>query len=232
MELRREYSRKDRYWQVFYPTYDMFKSQYDGCVNRLINILTGSQPTRPQNGISFPEEVPLREPDEETKKRVKQRDGKRCLCCGCTSPLQVDHIIPWYLGGTNDEDNLQTLCKYCNQDKGILRIDFRKQKSPLKDAPAGMTDGWIPSEDNIRDTTQWEFFLRSAFNIFYRCVAVDTVEIGQRSDKFHQWRVTLHPGNNPNWLKPYLAKFIERVRRTREEAGLMPAPREIIVSCS
>lgn len=35
-ELQIEYYRDDRYWNVIYPSYGHFKSQYDGCVNRIL----------------------------------------------------------------------------------------------------------------------------------------------------------------------------------------------------
>jgi len=31
--------------------------------------------------------------------------------------LEIDHIIPVCLGGTNDENNLQTLCRECHIEK-------------------------------------------------------------------------------------------------------------------
>ena len=64
-----------------------------------------------------PEAIPVVEPPEELKERVKSRDGFRCLCCGYGKQrrlLQVDHISPSYYGGNNHFDNLQTLCKICN----------------------------------------------------------------------------------------------------------------------
>lgn len=40
-----------------------------------------------------------------------QRDGYACQCCGIVrKDNQVDHRIPLEQGGTNDLDNLQTLC--------------------------------------------------------------------------------------------------------------------------
>lgn len=50
--------------------------------------------------------------------RVFRRDGWRCQRCGTAANLCVDHIHPERLGGTNDFDNLQTLCRPCNSKKG------------------------------------------------------------------------------------------------------------------
>lgn len=49
---------------------------------------------------------------------VYERDEYACARCGSRKMLQVDHIHPVELGGTNDPDNLQTLCKSCNSAKG------------------------------------------------------------------------------------------------------------------
>ena len=49
------------------------------------------------------------------------RDGYRCKECGASvedgATLEIDHIVPVAKGGTNDIDNLQTLCKECNRAK-------------------------------------------------------------------------------------------------------------------
>ena len=55
--------------------------------------------------------------------RILDRDDYRCLACGRNPEsdgvvLHVDHIKPRSKGGTDDDDNLQTLCAECNLGKG------------------------------------------------------------------------------------------------------------------
>lgn len=49
---------------------------------------------------------------------VFKRDGYRCVACGSDEDLTVDHIFPWSKGGSDELDNLQTLCGTCNSSKG------------------------------------------------------------------------------------------------------------------
>ena len=58
---------------------------------------------------------------EAVRFQVISRDGHKCLSCGLTqhdgAVLEVDHIIPVSLGGSDALDNLQTLCDRCNRGK-------------------------------------------------------------------------------------------------------------------
>lgn len=58
-------------------------------------------------------------------------EGLPCSTCGCDdkSVLQVDHIKPRFLGGTNERVNLQVLCVLCHRSK--TRCDVRGYAGPL-----------------------------------------------------------------------------------------------------
>ncbi|MFF9003630.1 HNH endonuclease [Streptomyces achromogenes] len=63
-------------------------------------------PQRQRTGIS-----------EALRQFVYERDGYRCVRCGTTEDLTLDHVHPWVLGGKNSADNLRTLCRPCNSSK-------------------------------------------------------------------------------------------------------------------
>lgn len=60
---------------------------------------------------------------------VLQRDNFRCQLCGRSAPngavLEVDHRTARALGGTDDLDNLWTLCWECNRGKSDKRYEYR-----------------------------------------------------------------------------------------------------------
>lgn len=62
------------------------------------------------------------------KEKVFTRDQNICLKCWTTENLSIDHIVPRIKGGNNDENNLQTLCRECNVEKGIDIIDYRRSE--------------------------------------------------------------------------------------------------------
>src|SRR5262249_43867180 len=57
-----------------------------------------------------------------TRDRVTLRDSHRCtyvspdgLRCTATSGVEVDHVVPFARGGSNEESNLRLLCRAHNQ---------------------------------------------------------------------------------------------------------------------
>ena len=45
---------------------------------------------------------------------VLDRDGWRCRACGAASRLEVDHIVPLWEGGLEEDGNLRALCRSCH----------------------------------------------------------------------------------------------------------------------
>lgn len=62
-----------------------------------------------------------------TRRRIKK---EKCKWCNSKESLELDHIIPIFANGSNDDSNCQVLCKKCNLKKRDL--DFRKFSKLLK----------------------------------------------------------------------------------------------------
>lgn len=68
--------------------------------------------------------------NSQLKRSIWKRDGYICQNFLCSTKVTdttatVDHIKPIWKGGTDKRDNLQTLCRKCNLDKG-------KRESPIR----------------------------------------------------------------------------------------------------
>jgi hypothetical protein len=53
------------------------------------------------------------------KKIIFARDENRCVRCGATSDLTIDHIFPKSIGGTHAVTNLRLLCRACNSARPV-----------------------------------------------------------------------------------------------------------------
>ncbi len=70
------------------------------------------------------------------KSKILEKTGGVCATCG--RPLEygkvtIEHYIPKYHGGTDDERNLLPLCKNCNKSKGS-RIVMAEEHYPYLQA--------------------------------------------------------------------------------------------------
>jgi len=58
---------------------------------------------------------------DKQRKRILARDGGLCQPCRClslvTAATAVDHVVPKAEGGTDDDANLQSICKPCHDAK-------------------------------------------------------------------------------------------------------------------
>ena len=94
-------------------------------LNDLLELMETGKVTREQL-----QTTPQKKPRKQRKRKVLtksirhevfKRDGFRCVECGATNKettLHIDHIIPLAQGGSDEFDNLQTLCEECNLAKG------------------------------------------------------------------------------------------------------------------
>ncbi|WP_136314433.1 HNH endonuclease [Actinomyces procaprae] len=85
------------------------------------------------------------------KRRARAAGLTRCPRCGVEldwavgltpRSAEVDHIVPWAQGGTDELENLQILCRSCNLRKGDGKVRSRKRRRRL------------PSPVRVRDTAE------------------------------------------------------------------------------
>ncbi len=198
---------KDLYWKIIYYSYELF--------------------------IAKPISAPNSEPSDQTKKQVKKRDGFSCLCCGENNRrlLEVDWINPKNYGGNYILNNLQTLCRTCNQIKGTREIDFSKHQTSLTTPLPNFPELELSflTLTQARDKRQWEKILRRSINFFYLCAAVKSIKIGNEWEYWYDWEVFLFTNNNPSWLIPHLKKSVREIRQVRSNKGLT-GPKEIMIT--
>lgn len=63
---------------------------------------------------------------QEKRLAIYLRDGCACAWCGAKvedgTQLTLDHLVPHCKGGSNDETNLVTACKHCNDSRGARGV--------------------------------------------------------------------------------------------------------------
>jgi hypothetical protein len=62
------------------------------------------------------------------RRTVFVRDGRRCVMCGETGELVLDHVIPWSMGGSDEPRNLRVLCWWCNSSRGNRGVAWDDQQ--------------------------------------------------------------------------------------------------------
>ena len=219
--LLAEYENPERYWKTLYPHYINFKTQYDGCVNRF-----DSPPESDSAPIVMAIPPALIEPIDEVKRQILSRDGHKCLCCGATKgapkkcSLQVDHIRSRYMGGNHAIENLQTLCKECNRQKGTEFANFREHRHESRqEPPTSFPLLRVEANDEVGDADFWTRTLRRAINLYYGASAIESIKIGKKGQTFYDWSIRLLGENDARWMEPHLPRIVEEIRRIRSQAG-------------
>ncbi len=129
-------------------------------------------------------------PHTERRERVLARDNNKCLCCGKTSNLQIDHIIAFKnQEPTDDNPELyQTLCSTCNKEKNANEFNFRitvYQKSKIK-----VRDVKLSSQSELKYP---EIYLNRLINCYFGTNAVQKSFTKAVNNGNSIWRVRLIP---------------------------------------
>ena len=122
----------------------------------------------------------------EVREYLLEKGGRTCAYCQAKEvPLEIDHIRPKSLGGSDRVSNLTLACRPCNQKKGnrpvetflakkpdLLSKILARAKSPLRDAAAVNSTRWalflelkatgLPVETGSGGRTKWN---RTRFGI-------------------------------------------------------------------
>ncbi len=86
------------------------------------------------------------------KYRILEKTGGVCAVCG--RPLEyekvtIEHYIPKYHGGTDDERNLLPLCKNCNKSKGSRIVRAEEHYPFLQAVYFGEADKYRTEWENV-----------------------------------------------------------------------------------
>lgn len=92
------------------------------------------------------------------RNRIYRRDNNKCVYCGSTKDLTLDHIIPKSKGGPNNWMNLVTSCFKCNSKKGDRTPEEARMQMSHKPYAPNLID------QNIVMTKEWEEFQKSFIN--------------------------------------------------------------------
>ena len=94
-----------------------------GALEQFVLYANATDTVPPDSGAITADSRKSRDPSLRTRFRVLKRDNFTCRACGASPALHsglelhVDHIVPWSVGGSTVDENLQTLCSPCNLGK-------------------------------------------------------------------------------------------------------------------
>lgn len=96
---------------------------------------------------------------QERNNQIKTRDRYQCQnkrCSLITTELQVDHKVPLSSGGTDDWDNLQSLCEVCHSVKSRIESHGRRLPNP-SDFPLTYEEAKLEmvKNDDGEDDGEW-----------------------------------------------------------------------------
>ncbi len=206
--LKHEFSKPGNLWKTFYKSFPRFKTAVDAEIN---NILQGSS-----KDVTLPRVLIIRSTRELTeaeKRQIKARDKNTCLCCGVwgkVTKLQIDHILPFNLGGETTLENSQTLCRTCNNAKGgDQEIDFRITSTPLSQPKRlKLFEYTYDSSKSLKRIVNFFYHCNACYELHWHCIKNEEDQQLTNARSRFIWEIKLHPGNNPEWLLQHRSQLL------------------------
>ena len=181
------YKSENPFLRVIFPNYEEFYRAYEYEYNVYrrkrkgnVNVSEASQKINTQRLAS-----------EEIRKIVFSRDNHRCLCCGKTNNLQIDHIIASkHEEPDNDNPELyQTLCGVCNREKSSNPYNFRTTNYDFNKMSLENVNS-TPNENPIN------YFTR-LINCYFKTSAVQPDSVSASNHGLSVWKAALKFGVDP-----------------------------------
>lgn len=174
--------------KVLFPTYEDFYRAYEYEDNVYRRMRKGKTTISEAN-----QDVKVnRLASEEVRNIVLSRDGHKCLCCGKTNNLQIDHIIS-FKEEEPDNDNpdlYQTLCGVCNREKSSNSFNYRITNY----------DANKMSVENVLTTNTEDpiFYFTRLINCYYKTNAVQPNKVYAVNHGSSIWKAAIKYGIDPD----------------------------------
>lgn len=174
--------------KVLFPTYEDFYRAYEYEDNVYRRMRKGKTTISEAN-----QDVKVnRLASEEVRNIVLSRDGHKCLCCGKTNNLQIDHIIS-FKEEEPDNDNpdlYQTLCGVCNREKSSNSFNY-------------LITNYDTNKESVENvlTTNTEdpiFYFTRLINCYYKTNAVQPNKVYAVNHGSSIWKAAIKYGIDPD----------------------------------
>jgi hypothetical protein len=208
--LSNQFNDHGKYWHIFYKDFNTFTDAYYKSEKRVLDKRRGSVKKPTEKSVSGNGEAEELLTDK-LRQEVLVRDNSSCLCCGKKQRkgvvIEIDHIIPVYMGGKNVLSNLQALCHHCNGLKGVNTVDYRVNISPMSESKSTLDFYESAGSDEPENA------IARIVNQFYHCSAFRELKYNKRSSgkNYSTWEIVLFSGNQIAWLEKYTENLLEYI---------------------